>query len=120
MREPNEKIQRLNRTVANVENILPWLNRRLERADKLGADGSPELARQEKSNIEIVAGFYRDKLKTLATPAAKAGADTDRERLEQVSRRLHEIVSQTKALRGGSDGQQAPRWTELSSGQTLG
>jgi hypothetical protein len=45
MREPNEKIQRLNRTVANVENILPWLNRRLERADKLGADGSPELAR---------------------------------------------------------------------------
>ena len=99
MRDPNENIAGLNRTVANVENILPWLDKRLETAKKLGANSSPELARQEESNIEIVAEFYRDRLKTLA---GKAGADTDQGRLEKVSRRLDEIISQTEALRGAA------------------
>ena len=58
MGEQNENIERLNRSVANVENILPWLNKRLETANKLSADGSPDLARREESNIQIMAEFY--------------------------------------------------------------
>ena len=119
MGEPNENIERLNRSVANVENILPWLNKRLETANKLSADGSPDLARREESNIQIMAEFYRDRLKTLAAEASANGNSLPA-KLGEVSRKLDKIIGQTEALGGGIDGQQAPRWTEWSSGQTLG
>jgi uncharacterized phage infection (PIP) family protein YhgE len=104
MGEQNDIIERLNKTVANVEKILPWLHKRLETANKLSADGSPDRARLEESNIQIVAEFYRDRLKTQADEA-KANRNSLPADLGDVSKKLDEIIGQTENLRSGITGQ---------------
>ena len=109
MREPDENIERRNRTVAKLEIILTWLDERLERANKLSAEGSPRLARQERvrqegSSIQMMAEYYRDKFKTLA---AEPGADQGR--LEEAIAKLDKIVGQTEMLTGDIKGQSAAK-----------
>jgi len=117
---PNEPVERLNRTVAHVEdNILPWLKGRLETAQQVERNGSPETARQEKSGIKIVAEFYQ--LKTLADEVAANGNSlpANQGRFGKVSQKLDEIIGQTESLRPGIDGPKIARGPEWSSGQSI-
>ena len=101
MGKPNENVERLNRTIAHVENnILPWLKGRLGTAQQVGRNGSPELAQQEGSNIRIVAEFYRDKLRIQAADAGANGNSlpADQGRFGEVNKKLDEVMCQTAVM----------------------
>jgi hypothetical protein len=122
MASPNEPAERLNRTVAHVEdNILPWLKGRLRRAQQDERYGSPDDARQEKSSIKIVAEFYQDKLKTLADEVAANGISlpADQGRFGKVNQKLDKIVDQTENVRPRIDGPKVARGPEWSSGRSI-
>jgi len=119
---PNEPVERLNRTVAHVEdNILPWLKGRLGTAQhqQVERNGSPEIARHEPLSIKIVAEFYQ--LKTLADEVAANGNSlpANQGRFGKVSQKLDEIIGQTESLRPGIDGPKIARGPEWSSGQSI-
>ena len=119
---PNEPVERLNRTVAHVEdNILPWLKGRLETAQQVERNGSPETARQEKSGIKIVGEFYQERLETLAAEVAANGNSlpADQGRFGKVSQKLDEIIGQAENLGPGFDGPKVARGPEWSSGQSI-